>query len=99
MAKRLLGGLLIELICFYQNVVSPLIPASCRYTPSCSAYTIEAIERHGVLAGLWLGFRRILRCNPWAGCGHDPVPQKTGLLKIGGRAEREIGRLTMERSE
>ena len=74
MAKRLLGGLLIELIALYQVVVAPLMPASCRFTPSCSAYTIEAIERHGAVRGVWLGLRRILRCNPWGGCGHDPVP-------------------------
>ncbi|MEM7225732.1 MAG: membrane protein insertion efficiency factor YidD [Pseudomonadota bacterium] len=92
--KRALSWLAIELICFYQNVISPVIPASCRYSPSCSAYTAEAIERHGVLIGLWLGTRRVLRCNPWAGCGHDPVPDKATLWPARGH-----GRLTMERSE
>lgn len=62
---------------FYRLALSPLMAPSCRYSPTCSAYVIEAIERHGVGAGLWLGLRRILRCHPWGGCGHDPVPQPT----------------------
>lgn len=46
----------------------------CRYTPSCSEYALEAVRRHGALAGSWLAVKRIGRCNPWGGCGHDPVP-------------------------
>lgn len=49
--------------------------AGCRYTPSCSAYALEAIRRHGALAGSWLSVKRICRCHPWSECGHDPVPQ------------------------
>jgi len=54
--------------------VSPLLPESCIYTPTCSAYMIEAIEKHGPVRGLWLGFRRLLRCVPWKKGGYDFVP-------------------------
>lgn len=59
---------------FYQSVISPLLPDSCIYTPTCSQYAVEAIGKYGVLKGCWLGFRRILRCNPWRAGGYDPVP-------------------------
>jgi uncharacterized protein len=58
----------------YQVSLSPLLPASCRYHPSCSAYAVEALERHGALRGSWLAARRILRCNPFTAGGFDPVP-------------------------
>jgi putative membrane protein insertion efficiency factor len=58
----------------YQILISPMLGPSCRFTPTCSQYTIEAIQKYGPLKGVWLGFRRILRCHPWGGCGHDPVP-------------------------
>ena len=58
----------------YQILISPLLGPSCRFTPTCSQYTIEAIQKYGPLKGGWLGFRRIIRCHPWGGCGHDPVP-------------------------
>lgn len=61
---------------FYQRCISPLTPPACRYTPTCSQYTLEAIEKHGVLRGTYLGVRRILRCHPWGGHGYDPVPDK-----------------------
>lgn len=66
--------LLILPIRFYQLYVSPLLPPACRYTPTCSQYAIEAIQKHGALKGLWLAVRRLLRCNPWGGSGYDPVP-------------------------
>jgi putative membrane protein insertion efficiency factor len=64
----------LHLIRFYQRFISPLTPPSCIYTPSCSAYTYQAIEKYGFLKGGWLGFRRILRCHPWGPGGYDPVP-------------------------
>lgn len=65
---------LVLLIRGYQAGISPLLPASCRYTPSCSAYATEAIERYGAARGGWLTARRLLRCHPWGGTGYDPVP-------------------------
>jgi hypothetical protein len=66
--------ILIALVRAYQVGISPLIPPSCRYQPTCSAYAVEALERHGASRGTWLTMRRLLRCHPWGGEGHDPVP-------------------------
>lgn len=71
------------LIRFYQKLISPGIHfiggpnSGCRFTPTCSEYFLEAVESHGVVRGTWLGIRRIVRCQPWGGCGHDPVPPRT----------------------
>lgn len=65
---------LILLIRIYQVTLSPFIGNSCRYTPTCSNYGIEAIQKYGALKGGWLTFKRILSCNPWGGSGYDPVP-------------------------
>ena len=62
------------LIRLYQLTLSPLLPPSCRFTPSCSHYTYEAIDKYGLIKGSWLGFKRILRCNPFNPGGYDPVP-------------------------
>ena len=59
---------------FYQWCISPLLPAACRYHPTCSAYAVEAIERHGLVRGGGLTLKRLLRCHPWGGSGYDPVP-------------------------
>ena len=66
--------LLIAPIKVYQRVISPLLPAACIYTPTCSQYAVEAIERYGVGKGSWLAICRIIRCNPFHGGGYDPVP-------------------------
>jgi uncharacterized protein len=58
----------------YQVGVSPFLPPSCRFHPSCSAYAVEALEKHGALRGSWLTVRRLGRCHPWGGSGYDPVP-------------------------
>jgi putative membrane protein insertion efficiency factor len=58
----------------WQRGPSLILPPSCRYTPSCSAYAIEALERYGAVRGGWIALKRILRCRPWGGCGFDPVP-------------------------
>lgn len=58
----------------YQICLSPLLPSACRYSPTCSAYAIEALKKHGFFKGGWLAFKRILRCQPFGGYGHDPVP-------------------------
>lgn len=62
------------LIRFYQKALSPLLPSSCRFYPTCSHYTYEAIEKYGIVRGVWLGMRRIARCNPFNPGGFDPVP-------------------------
>jgi TatD DNase family protein len=72
--KTFTAKLLILPIRFYQLCISPLTPRSCRFTPTCSQYAIEALCLHGPIRGLWLATKRILRCNPWGGHGYDPVP-------------------------
>lgn len=66
--------LLIGLIRFYQLVLSPFMGNQCRFTPTCSQFAREAVEKHGAIKGSWLAIRRISRCHPWHPGGHDPVP-------------------------
>ncbi|MCU0437420.1 MAG: membrane protein insertion efficiency factor YidD [Raineya sp.] len=67
---------LVGIVRFYQRAISPLYPATCRYTPTCSQYMIDAIKEHGIFKGTWMGLKRIGRCHPWGGSGYDPVPKK-----------------------
>lgn len=71
---RVLAALLIGLIRVYQWTLSPWLGTRCRYEPTCSAYAVEAIRRHGPIRGSWLAAARILRCHPWGRSGYDPVP-------------------------
>ncbi len=64
----------VKLIRLYQITLSPYMGRQCRYTPTCSNYAIEALQKHGLLRGGWLAVKRILRCAPWGGSGYDPVP-------------------------
>lgn len=74
MIQKLLRGLFLLPVRIYQYMISPLFPAACRYTPTCSQYAVEAIQKHGPVKGWWLALRRFSRCHPWGGHGHDPVP-------------------------
>ena len=67
--------ILIALIKLYRYAISPYLAPSCRYTPTCSSYAIEAVSRHGVFRGSWLAIKRIGRCHPWHEAGYDPVPE------------------------
>ncbi len=72
--KKALSWLLLAPVYFYTYSISPLLPPACRYTPTCSEYTIQAIKKYGPFKGGVLAIKRILRCNPWGGSGYDPVP-------------------------
>ncbi len=80
---RLLALPLIGLIRFYQLVISPLTPPTCRYYPSCSAYAVTSLQRFGPIKGTWLAVRRLLRCHPWAPGGVDHVPERAHTASVG----------------
>ena len=71
---KLISNLFIIIIRFYQIAISPLLPKTCRYTPTCSHYSIDALKKHGLFKGGYYAIKRILSCNPWGGSGNDPVP-------------------------
>jgi putative membrane protein insertion efficiency factor len=71
---KLLAVPFILLIKIYQMLISPLFPSSCRFSPTCSSYSLDALKKYGLLKGSWLGIKRISRCHPWGGSGYDPVP-------------------------
>jgi len=74
--KKIITYPFILLIRFYQRFISPLAPSTCRYTPTCSYYAVEALQKHGLIKGGWLAIKRIGSCHPWGGDGYDPVPEK-----------------------
>ncbi|OQP50687.1 membrane protein insertion efficiency factor YidD [Niastella yeongjuensis] len=71
---RILSFPFIALIKLYQWIISPMLGPKCRFTPTCSQYSLQAFKKYGVFKGLWLTIRRIGRCHPWGGHGYDPVP-------------------------
>ena len=72
--KKILIYPFILLIKFYQNFISPFTPSSCRYSPTCSTYSLQALKKHGLFKGGWLAIKRVSSCHPWGGKGYDPVP-------------------------
>ena len=76
MLNKILIFPLVILIKFYQYAISPLLGKNCRYEPTCSHYTLEALKVHGLFKGGFLGIKRIMSCHPWGGSGYDPVPTK-----------------------
>lgn len=72
--RRLLTELMLLPVHLYRCCISPLLPPSCRFTPTCSQYAVEALRKHGPLRGTWLTLKRLARCHPWGGSGYDPVP-------------------------
>jgi len=76
---RIFSRILVLLVKVYQHTISPLFGANCRFTPTCSNYTIEAIKVWGPIKGSWLGMKRIAKCHPWGSHGLDPVPKKKDI--------------------
>ncbi len=73
---KILSSFMILMVRMYQYLLSPLLGSNCRHSPTCSAYTIEAIKVWGPFRGIWLGMKRIAKCHPWGTHGWDPVPEK-----------------------
>ncbi|MAC94853.1 MAG: membrane protein insertion efficiency factor YidD [Flavobacteriales bacterium] len=74
--SKIFSQILIFFVRIYQYTISPLLGANCRYMPTCSEYSVQALKIHGPLKGSWLALKRILSCHPWGGHGYDPVPEK-----------------------
>ena len=72
--KMFLTTILLAVISFYQNLISPFFAPRCRFSPTCSQYSKESIKKHGPLKGFILTFKRIVKCHPWGGSGYDPIP-------------------------
>ena len=72
--KKIFVFPLVIIIKLYQFVISPLTPPSCRYSPTCSQYALEALKKYGIIKGVNLTFKRIIKCHPWGGSGYDPIP-------------------------
>ena len=74
MLKKILIFPFVFLVKAYQNIISPLFPPTCRYTPTCSEYAIESLKKYGLFKGVYLSIKRIVNCHPWGGSGYDPIP-------------------------
>ncbi len=72
--KKILITIVLLPVYFYRYCISPLKPPTCRFTPTCSEYAIQAVKKHGPIKGGFLAIKRILRCHPWGGHGYDPIP-------------------------
>jgi uncharacterized protein len=80
--KQLPKFVVLQVLRTYKFIVSPVLPAACRYVPTCSEYAVEAVERYGAFRGGWMAVRRLLRCHPLAGSGYDPVvKQRSELIR------------------
>ena len=79
--------ILILLIRFYQKFISPMFPAKCRFYPTCSQYTLEAVKEHGAIKGTYLGIKRILKCHPFHEGGYDPIPKRENKNTEGKKEE------------
>jgi len=80
--KNLLVKPIIGLIYLYQCISSSILSGSCRHTPTCSQYTIDALRLHGIKIGIWLSIIRLIRCNPWGSSGNDPVPRRSYATEL-----------------
>jgi len=74
MLKKILIFPFVFLVKIYQNIISPLFPPTCRYTPTCSEYAIQSLKKYGLFKGIYLSIKRIVNCHPWGGSGYDPIP-------------------------
>lgn len=72
--RKIIRHIVLIPVYIYRYTISPMLPSSCRYTPTCSKYTVEAVMKHGIFKGGWLAIKRIVSCHPWGGSGYDPVP-------------------------
>ena len=74
MVKKIIISPFVFLVKIYQNIISPLFPPTCRYTPTCSEYAIQSLKKYGLVKGVYLSIKRIVNCHPWGGSGYDPIP-------------------------
>ena len=74
MLKKILIFPFVFIVKAYQNIISPLFPPTCRYTPTCSEYAIQSLKKYGLFKGVYLSIKRIVNCHPWGGSGYDPIP-------------------------